>query len=64
MNLKPSGVEKYDRSTNLGEWLEVYQLTIKAIDGDSYVMVDYLPVCLSSSVRTWLLGLPGRSVRS
>jgi hypothetical protein len=64
MNLKPSGVEKYDRSTNLGEWLEVYQLTIKAIDGDSYVMVNYLPVCLSSSARTWLLGLPGRSVRS
>jgi hypothetical protein len=27
-------------------------------------MANYLPVCLSSSVRTWLLGLPLGSVWS
>jgi hypothetical protein len=42
----------------------VYQLTIETVGGDSYVMANYLPVCLSSSARTWLLGLPAGSVQS
>jgi hypothetical protein len=62
VNFKPSGIEKYDGSTNPPEWLKVYQLAIKAAGGDSYVMANYLLVCLSSSVRTWLLGLPAGSV--
>jgi hypothetical protein len=57
-------IEKYDVFTNPAEWLEVYQLAIKAISGDSYVMENYLLVCLSSSSRTWLLGLPMGSVCS
>jgi hypothetical protein len=32
-------------------WLEVYQLTIKATGGDSYVVANYLSVYLSSSAR-------------
>jgi hypothetical protein len=52
LNFKPSGIEKYDGSTNLAEWLEVYQLTIEAAGGDSYVMANYLSDCLSSFVRT------------
>jgi hypothetical protein len=58
------GIEKYDGSTNPIEWLEVYQLTIEATGGDSYIMGNYLLVYLSSSTRTWLLGLPVGSVRS
>jgi hypothetical protein len=58
LNFKPSGIEKYDGSTNPDEWLKVYQLAIEATGGDSYVMANYLPVCLSSFARTWLLGLP------
>jgi hypothetical protein len=64
VNFKTSGIEKYDLSTSLTEWLEVYQLTIEAARGNSYVMANYLLVCLSSSARTWLLGLPAGSVRS
>jgi hypothetical protein len=64
LNFKPSGIEKYDGSTNPAEWLEVYQLAIEAVGGDSYAMANYLPVCLSSSARTWLLGLPTGSVHS
>jgi hypothetical protein len=64
MNFKPPGIEKYDRSTNLAEWLEVYQLTIEATSGDSYVMANYQPICLLSFTRTWLLGLPAWSVHS
>jgi hypothetical protein len=64
VNFKPSGIGKYDGSTNLAEWLEVYQLVIEAAGGDSYVMVNYLPVCLSSSAKMWLLRLPTGSIRS
>jgi hypothetical protein len=64
MNFRPLGIEKYNWSTNPSEWLEVYQLIIEATGGDSYVMANYLLVCLSSSDRTWLLGLPVGSVHS
>jgi hypothetical protein len=64
LNFKLSGIEKYDGSTNPAEWLEVYQLAIEAARGYSYMMANYLLVCLSSLVKTWLLGLPTRSVRS
>jgi hypothetical protein len=57
-NFKPSGIDKYDRSTNPTGWLTVYQLTIEARGGDSYVMANYIPICLSSSSRTWLMGSP------
>jgi hypothetical protein len=52
LNFKPSGIDKFDGSTNPVEWLEVYQLAIKAIGGDSYVMANYLAVCLLSSAKT------------
>jgi hypothetical protein len=64
LNFKLSGIKKYDGSTNPAEWLKVYQLAFEAASGDSYVMTNYLSVCLSSSARTWLLGLPVWSVRS
>jgi hypothetical protein len=64
VNFKPSRIQKYDGSTNLSEWLELYQLTIEAVRGDSYVMANYLLVCLSSFARTWLLRFPAGSVRS
>jgi hypothetical protein len=64
LNFKLSGIEKYDGSINRVEWLEMYQLTIEAASGDSYVMANYLPVCLSSSARTWLLRLPAGPVHS
>jgi hypothetical protein len=64
LDLKPSGIEKYNGSMNLAEWLEVHQLAIKSTGGDSYVMAIYLPIYLSSSTRTWLLGLPVGSISS
>jgi hypothetical protein len=42
----------------------VYQLTIEGTGGDSYVVTNYLLVRLSSSAKTWLLGLPTGSIRS
>jgi hypothetical protein len=48
LNFKLLGIEKYDGSTNPAKWLEVYRLTIEAIGGDLYVMVNYLLVYLTS----------------
>jgi hypothetical protein len=42
----------------------VFQLAIEAAGGDSCVIANYLPVCLSSSARTLLLGLLAGSIRS
>jgi hypothetical protein len=64
MNFKTSGIEKCDGSTNPAEWLKVYQLDVEAAGRDSSIMANNLPVCLSSSARTWLLGLPVWSVHS
>jgi hypothetical protein len=64
VNFKTSGIEKYDGSTNPSEWHEVYQLTIEAAGGDSYIMTNYLLVCLSSSAKIWLLRLLVGSVQS
>jgi hypothetical protein len=64
LNFKPSGIDKYDGSTNPAKWLEVYQLTIEVAGGDSYVMANYLPIYLSSSARTWLMGLSTGSICS
>jgi hypothetical protein len=52
VNFKPSGIEKYDGFTNPAKWHEVYQLANEATVGDSYVITNYLSVCLSSSART------------
>jgi hypothetical protein len=45
-SLATSGINKYDRSTNLTEWLRVYQLAIEVMGGDSYIMENYLPIFL------------------
>jgi hypothetical protein len=59
-----AGAKNTDMSPNPTEWIEVYQLIIKATRGDSYVMANYLPIFLSSSTRTWLMGLPTGLMRS
>jgi hypothetical protein len=57
LNFKPSGIEKYDGSTNLAKWLEIYQLIIEVTGGDSYDIAHYLLICLSPLARTCLMGL-------
>jgi hypothetical protein len=57
LNFKSSGIKKYYGSTNPTEWLELYQLAIEVAGGDSYVMANYLPDCLSLSVSPFLVPL-------
>jgi hypothetical protein len=61
---KPTGIEKYDGTTNPESWLTVYGLAIRAAEGDSKAMANYLPVALVDSARSWLHGLPRGTIGS
>ena len=63
-NFKPSTIEKYDGAIEPTQWLGVYQLAIRAAGCDSYVMANYLLMCLSPNVLTWLMAPPSRSIDS
>ncbi|GJM95742.1 hypothetical protein PR202_ga12520 [Eleusine coracana subsp. coracana] len=39
-------------------------MTIRSAGGDTFVMANYLPVCLDLAVRIWLTSLPEKSVTS
>nr|AAP53711.1 retrotransposon protein, putative, Ty3-gypsy subclass [Oryza sativa Japonica Group] len=45
---KPTGIEKYDGTTNPESWLTVYGLAIRTAGGDSKAMANYLPVALGT----------------
>ncbi|GJN24700.1 hypothetical protein PR202_gb12455 [Eleusine coracana subsp. coracana] len=62
--LKPIPIEKYDGQTNPRGWLQLYSTAIRSAGGDSYVMANYLPVCLDPAVRIWIMSLPKKSITS
>jgi Retrotransposon gag protein. len=64
VGFKPTGIEKYDGTTNPESWLTVYGLAIRAAGGDSKAMANYLPVALADSARSWLHGLPRGTIGS
>jgi hypothetical protein len=51
---RPQLSEKYDGTTNLSEFLQVYVTAITAAGGDTTVMATYFHVALSGLARTWL----------
>jgi hypothetical protein len=56
--------EKYDRTTNPSEFLQVYVTAITAAGGNTAVMATYFHVALSGPARTWLMNLTPGSVYS
>jgi hypothetical protein len=54
----PGPIDKYDESSNPKEFIQVYHTDIEAAWGDDQVKVNYLPMTLSSAVRSWLINLP------
>ncbi|GJN16519.1 hypothetical protein PR202_gb03518 [Eleusine coracana subsp. coracana] len=57
-------IEKYDGQTNPREWLQLYSTAIRSTGGDSYIMANYLLVCLDPAVQIWLTSLPEESITS
>ncbi|GJN34954.1 hypothetical protein PR202_gb23671 [Eleusine coracana subsp. coracana] len=58
------GINKYDDKTDPRDWLHVYSTAIRALSGDSFVIANYLHVCLAPGARTWLTNLPDNSISS
>ncbi|GJN37228.1 hypothetical protein PR202_gb26187 [Eleusine coracana subsp. coracana] len=61
---KPVPIEKYNGQANPREWLQLYSMAIRSAGGDSYVMANYLLICLDTAVRIWLTSLPEESITS
>ncbi|GJN32247.1 hypothetical protein PR202_gb20738 [Eleusine coracana subsp. coracana] len=61
---KPLPIEKYDGQTNPRVWLQLYNMVIWSARGDSFVMANYLRVCLDPAVQIWLTSLLEKSVTS
>jgi hypothetical protein len=57
-------LEKYDGSTNLSEFLQVYITAITAAGGNDAVMASYFHVALIGPARTWLMNLTLGSIQS
>jgi hypothetical protein len=56
--------EKYDGTSNLLEFLQVYVTAITTAGGDTTVMATYFHVALSGPARTWLMNLAPGSIYS
>jgi hypothetical protein len=54
---RPHLPEKYDRTSNPSEFLQVYVTAITTAGGNTAVMATYFHVALSGLVRTWLMNL-------
>ena len=61
---RPHLPEKYDRTSNPSEFLQVYVTAITAAGGNTAVMATYFHVALSGPVRTWLMNLAPGSIYS
>jgi hypothetical protein len=61
---RPHLPEKYDRTSNLSEFLQVYVTAITAAGGNTAVMASYFHVALSGPARTWLVNLTPGSICS
>jgi hypothetical protein len=55
-------IDKYDGSSNLDEFIQVYHMIIEAVGGDDRVKANYLPMTLSGATRSWLINLPEGSI--
>jgi hypothetical protein len=60
----PHLLEQYDGTVNLAEFLQIYSTSILTAGGNEAVMVNYFPVALTGTARSWLLNLPEGTLHS
>jgi hypothetical protein len=61
---RPHLPEKYDGTSNLSKFLQVYVTAMMAAGGDTAMMATYFHVALSRPARTWLMNLAPGSIYS
>jgi hypothetical protein len=55
---------RYDGTSNLVEFLQLYVIAVQATRGDQRVMANWFPMALKDAPRTWLMNLPHESITS
>ena len=61
---KPDLPPRYDGTPDPVEFLQLYELSIEAANGDVKVMANWFPLALKDGARSWLLNLPPGSISS
>jgi hypothetical protein len=61
---KPGSIDKYDGSSNLEEFIQVYHTIIEAAEGDDRLKANYLLMTLFGAARSWFINLPESTVHS
>ena len=61
---KPDLRPRYDGTADPAEFLQLYELSIEAANGDENVMVNWFPMALKDGARSWLLNLQHGSISS
>ena len=61
---KPDLPPCYDGTPDPAEFLQLYELSIKATNGDEKVMANWFPMALKDGARTWLLNVPPGTISS
>ena len=59
---KPDLPPCYDGTPDPAEFLQLYELSIEAANGDEKVMANWFPMALKDGAHSWLLNL-GRGAR-
>ena len=61
---KPDLPPCYDGTPDPAEFLQLYELSIEAANGDEKVMANWFPMALKDGARSWLLNLLMGSISS
>ena len=61
---KPDLPPCYDGTADPVEFMQLYELSIEAANGDEKVIVNWFPMALKDGARSWLLNLPPGSISS
>ena len=61
---KPDLPPRYDGTADPAEFLQLYELSIEAANGDEKVMANWFPMALKDGARSWFLNLPAGSLSS
>ena len=61
---KPDLLSRYDGTPDPAEFMQLYEVSIEAANGDEKVMANWFPMALKDGARSWLLNLPVGSISS
>jgi hypothetical protein len=56
--------EKYARTVNPAEFLQIYSTSILTAGGNEAAIANYFPIALTETARSWLINLPEGTLHS